>query len=115
MFPTAIVASSADVALPIPRLIRMEMVKRLGATFRQRAVVAIMGIVAVVDVSVEAVWAVKPWTGADKDSAHKPVRPIVAVGSTIIRGVVKIPVRTYRRYSNANRNLRRGHGRRVTE
>jgi len=37
---------------------------------------------------------VKPWTCANEDTAHKPFRAVVAVGSTVIRGVVIVPVGT---------------------
>jgi hypothetical protein len=39
-------------------------------------------------------WPVKPGTCANEDTAHKPFRAVVAVGSTVIRGVVIVPVRT---------------------
>jgi hypothetical protein len=39
-------------------------------------------------------WPVKPRTGANEDTAHEPLRAVVAVGSAGIRGVVIVPVRT---------------------
>jgi hypothetical protein len=64
-----------------------------------------MGIEAVVHMAIEAGMAVKPGTGPDEHAAKKPIRPVVAIGSTVVGSVVKVPVGAHRRYSNADCNL----------
>jgi hypothetical protein len=100
VFPSTIVASIAYVALPIPRLVGVEVVEALLSTARQRTAVAVPRVKAVVDVAKEAVGAVKPGTGSNKHPTHKPVGPIVAVGGTIIGSIVEVPIGAHRRQSN---------------
>jgi hypothetical protein len=69
-----------------------------------------MRIVTVIDVAVEAVRAMEPGASSYEDAAIEPVRPIVAIRSTGIRGVIKIPVRANRRDSNVDGNLSRCYG-----
>jgi hypothetical protein len=76
---TGIVASVANVAVAVARLITLEVVKALRAPSRQRTMVAISRVKAVVDVAIKAVRAVEPWASSKKYSADKPVGPIVAV------------------------------------
>jgi hypothetical protein len=59
----------AYVALPVPRLICVEVVELLFPACRQRSMVAVMRIIAVVDVAVKAVRAVKPGAGSNKHPA----------------------------------------------
>jgi hypothetical protein len=107
MFTAAIVGSIAYVALGIMRLVSLEVVELLSAARGQRSMVAMMRIVAIVDVAIEAVRTVEPGSSSNKYPARKPIRPVVAVGRTVIRSVVEIPVRTHRSHSNVNGNLRR--------
>jgi hypothetical protein len=105
-------ASVAYVAAPISRLVGLEMVEALRPALRHWSGVAVMRIKPVVNMSVKAVRAVKPRTGAQKHSAHKPIGPVVAVRGTVIRGIVEVSVRTHGSYSDvyANRNLSLCHG-----
>ena len=96
-----IVAGRADMPLAIAGLIALEVVERLCSTRGQRAVVAVVRIKAVVYVAVEAVRAVEPRAGADKQAVPaEPVRAIVAVGRAVIRRVVEVSIRTHRRAAN---------------
>jgi hypothetical protein len=110
VFMASIVTCVAYVALPIHRRVRVEVVERLLSALRHRPVVTVMRIVAIINVAVEAVMAMEPGTGSDKNSANEPIRAVIAIGSTVIRGIVKVPVRTHRRDSNVNGNLSRCHG-----
>jgi len=112
VFTSTIVAGVSYMALPIPRLVGMEVVEAPLSTARHRAVVAVPRVKAVVDVAIKAVGAVKPGTGSKKHPAHKPIGPIVAVGGTIIGSIVEIPIGAHRLHSNVDTdgNLGRGCG-----
>src|ERR1700683_3476047 len=107
MFIAAIVGSVASVALPIPRLIGVEVVERLRPAPRHRSVITVTRIVAVVDVAIKAVRAVEPGAGSKKHPAYKPIRPIVAVWRTVIGSIVEVAVGAHRRHSNVDGNLGR--------
>jgi hypothetical protein len=64
-----------------------------------------MRIIAVVDVAVESVTAVKPGASAKKHPANEPIGPIVAVGSTVIWSIVEVPIGAHRGHSNVDGNL----------
>jgi hypothetical protein len=105
-----IMASFAHVASPISRLISLEVVEALRTALRQRPSVTVMRIKPVIDMSVKTVRAVKPRARSKKHPAHKPIRTVVAVRSTVIGGIVEVSVRTYRSwsdvYANCNLSLR---------
>jgi hypothetical protein len=100
-------ASVAYVASPISRLVSLEVVEALRPALRHRSSVTVMRIKAVIDMSVKAVTAMKPRAGSKKHSASKPIRPVVAVRSTVIGGIVEVSVRTHGSHSDvyANGNL----------
>src|SRR5580700_10899499 len=110
MFAGAVMGSSAYVALRIMRLVSLEVVELLASARRQRSMIPVMRIVAVVDVAIKAVGAVEPGAGSEEHPAHKPIRPIVAVGRAIIRSIVEVPVGAHRRHSNVDGNLGRRQG-----
>jgi sulfite exporter TauE/SafE len=105
VFGATIMASVAYVTLPIPRLVCVKVVERRFSAPRQRSNVAVMRIIAVVDVAVEAVRAVKPRASADKHPASEPIGSIVAVGSTVIGRIVEVPIGAHRGHSNVDGNL----------
>jgi hypothetical protein len=109
-FAARIMAGVAYMALSIPRLVPMEVVERLRTALRQRSMVALVRVVAVVDVAVEAAGAVKPRAGSNKHPASKPIGPIVAIRSAVIWLIVEVPIRAPRRHSDADGNLRRPQG-----
>jgi hypothetical protein len=110
VFAAPFVAGVAYVASPVPRFVRVEVTERLLPSLWHRSPVTMMRIVTVIDVAVEAVRAMKPRASPYEDATTEPVRPIVAIRSTRIRGVVKIPVRANRRDSNVDGNLSRCYG-----
>jgi len=95
VFTRRFMAGIAYVASAIPRLVSLEVVEALRPAPGQRSNVTVMGIKAVVDVAVKAVRAVKPGASSKKHPANKPIGPVVAVRSTVIRGIVEVPVRAH--------------------
>jgi hypothetical protein len=110
MFAAPIMGRVACVALPVPRLVCLEVVELLGPALRDRSSVSVMRIISVVDVAIKAVMTVEPGTSSNEYPASEPIRPIVAVGRTVIWGIVEVPVGAHRRHSNVNGNLSRRDG-----
>jgi hypothetical protein len=106
----AFMGSVAYVAAPISRLICLEVVEALRPALRQRSSVTVMRIIPVIDVSVKAVRAVKPRACSKKHPASEPIRPVVAVRSTVIGLIVEVSVRTHGSdadvYANGNLSWR---------
>lgn len=94
MFTTRVMTGVAHVASSVPRLVAMEMVERPLPAAWQRPDVAMMRIIAVVDMTVKMARSMEPGSGSNEHSARKPIGPIVAVGGTVVRGIVKVPVGT---------------------
>jgi hypothetical protein len=105
-------ASIAYVASPIPRLVCLEVVEALRPALRQRSSITVMRIKAVVDMAEKAVRAVKPGASSKKHPANEPIGPVVSVWSTVIWGIVEVPVRTHRGRADvyADGNLGSRHG-----
>lgn len=80
---------------------------RIGvfAVGRIRTVIAMMWIVVVIDVTVEVVRAVEPWSGSNKDAAAEPLRAIVAIRCALVRRVIVVTVGANRRHTNTDGNL----------
>jgi hypothetical protein len=72
--------------------------------------VAVMRVVAVVNVAEKAAVTMKPGAGTNKHSAHKPIGAVVAVRGTVIGSVVEVPIGAHGRHSNVNGNLGRCDG-----
>ena len=107
VFSAAFMPGIPDMPLPIPSLIRMEVVERPFSTLRHRARVAIPRVVPVINVAVKPPPAMKPGPRANEHPAVEPVRPIVPIRRAVIRRVVVVPVRARRRKSDPDLNLRR--------
>ena len=105
-----IVASVPDIAAAVARFVAVEVVELLRSMFRQRTMVALTRVKAVVDMAVEAVRAVEPGAGSKKHPADKPVRSVVAIRRAVIGCVVKVAVGANRSHSDADGNLRRPQG-----
>jgi hypothetical protein len=76
-----------------------------------RAVIAVFGVVVVVDGTAEVLGAVEPGAGSDEDSAGEPLRAVVAVGSAVIgRGSV-VAVWALGGYTDGHADLGLGLGR----
>ena len=98
------------VATPIPRFISMkvgsvDMLVRPLAPFGHRAFVSVVRMEMVIHMAAEVGGAMEPRANTNKDSARKPLRPVVAVWSASIRRGVVVPVRTLGRGSNVDGNL----------
>src|SRR6202012_4328462 len=92
----SIMAGVANVAPSIARFVAMEVIERFRAALRYRSVIAVMRIVAVIDVAVEAVRAMEQRACPEEHAAHEPVGTIVAVRRAVKGSVVKVAVRAYR-------------------
>ena len=103
-----IVIGRACMSAAIARFVAVEVVEGLSAPLRERSVIAVTRIEAVVDVAIEVGWTVEPVARSDEDSVHKPVGPIVAIGRALIRSVVKVAVGTDRLDSKTDGDLGRG-------
>jgi hypothetical protein len=103
-------ASVAYVASPISRLVCLEVVEALRPALRPRSRVTVMRIKPVIHMSVKAVRAVKPRACSKKHPANKPIRPVVAVRSTVIGLIVEVSVGTHGSgadvYANGNLSWR---------
>jgi hypothetical protein len=73
-------------------------------------VVAVIRVVAIVDIAMEVFRAVKPWAGSDKDAIGKPLGAVITVGSTTVRRGLVVTVRTNGRYTDADADLGLGSG-----
>jgi hypothetical protein len=105
-------AGFAYVASSIASFVCLEVVEALRPALRQRSGVTVMRIEPVIDMSVKAARTVKPGASAKKHPAHKPIGPVVAVGSTVVGGIVEVSVRANGSrtdvYADSNLGLRRG-------
>src|ERR1700688_4369033 len=109
MLIARIVTGGAYVTPSIPRLVAMEVVEGFLPATRQRPVITVMRVVPVINMPVEATRAVEPGSGSQKHSADKPVRPVIAVRSAVVRSVVEVSIRAYGGcayvYANADLSL----------
>ncbi len=94
-FTPRFMVSVAYVPSPIARLVSLEVVEALRPALRQRSSVAVMRIKPVIHMSVKAVMAVKPRACSKKHPANEPIRPVIAVRSAVIWGIVEVSVRAY--------------------
>lgn len=92
VFAAAFMAGMADMAVGIARFVSMEVVERLFSAAWHRSMVAMAGIVAVINVTIESTRTMEPGTGSKEDSAVKPIGAVIAVWSAVIRRVVKVAV-----------------------
>lgn len=93
------------VAMEILNVTRMAVRSEVFAALGVIAMVSVVTIEVIVDVSPEAPVTVEPWTCTDEDAACEPLGPVVAIGSTFIRRVVEITVGTDWRRPDLDRDL----------
>jgi hypothetical protein len=105
VFSGPVMAGVAYMALPVPRLVCVKVVKRLLPAMRHRSGIAVMRVVAVVYVTIKAVMTVKPWASADEYPVTVPIRPVISIDGTVIRSVVVIPVGTSRLNTDVDTEL----------
>ncbi|HTC34880.1 MAG TPA: hypothetical protein VK724_15995 [Bryobacteraceae bacterium] len=72
---------------------------------RHGALITVFRMKMVVDVAAEIGSAMEPWTGADKNISTKPLRAVVAGGSTGVGRDIVIAVRTIRGWSYVDGDL----------
>lgn len=75
------------------------------STRRQRPMIAMPIIKAMIYVSIEAVRAMEPGTGADKNAPRKPLRSVITIRCAIVRRNLIVPVGANGRFSDTDRNL----------
>jgi hypothetical protein len=110
VFTPRIMAGVAYMTLSIASLVAAKVVELLLPTAWQRPIVSVMGVKAVVNVTIKAAWTVKPGTCSEEYTADKPIGAVVSIGSAVIRLVVEVPVGAHGSHSNIDSNLRRPHG-----
>ena len=90
----------------------IETLSRFGfiATGWPWAVIAVLRMEAVIYVSTEVGWAMKPRASPNEDATRKPFRVIVAVGGALVRRDIVVSVRTHRRNSDLDVYLSLCHG-----
>ena len=108
-FPPGVMPGIADVTLAIAGFVAMKVIERPMATSWQGATIPVSWIKAIVHVTVETWTTMEPRTSANKDSAGKPVWPIVAIRSAIVRCIVEVPIgaRGWPTHADPNADLRR--------
>jgi uncharacterized cupredoxin-like copper-binding protein len=67
--------------------------------------IAVIRMKVIVYMTAEVIGAMKPRAGTDEDSAAKPLRAIVAVGSTAVRSSVIISIRAVWSYTDVDADL----------
>lgn len=82
--PARIVTGIACMALSIPRFVAMEVIESPFPALGKRPRISMMRIVTVVYMAVEAMRTMEPRTSSDENSAHEPIRSVVAIGRTVI-------------------------------
>jgi hypothetical protein len=97
---TSASSMGGSMAQPIAHFISMKVVESPVSTLWKRAVVPMSRVETIVHVAVEAMGAVEPGTGSDKDTAVEPFRPVVSVRGAAIWSIVEVTVWTSRRYSD---------------
>src|ERR1035437_1384743 len=106
-FAPVAVAIAHFISFEVRNLIEAPRGLGLLATSGLWTVIAVFRMEAVVYMTLETFMAVKPRTGANEDSTRKPLRAVIAVGSTIIGSGVIVPIGTLGRDSNLDSNLSR--------
>lgn len=94
-----------DVASAISRLVAVKVVVCLISACGQRSLISVMRVKPVIDVAGKVGRAMEPRACSNKHPAHKPIRPIVAVGCAIVWGIREVPVGAHGRHSNVDGNL----------
>jgi hypothetical protein len=107
VFPARIVTGVSNVPTSIARFVALEVVEGFRAAPRERSVIAVTRIVAVVDVAVKAGMAVEPGASSDKHTAIEPIWSVVAVGCAVVGFIVEVAIGAPRRHANTDRDLGR--------
>ena len=106
-FPMEIMSCIAFLPGSIDGAIALEMIERLCTTIRVRTAVSEVRVIAIIHMPIKPTRPAKPRSRTDKDAAVEPVRTVVAIRRTVVRGIVVVPVWTRGRNPDIKRNLRR--------
>jgi hypothetical protein len=116
--PTRLFLAATNVATSIPHFISckvrtIDTFCRLGflASFWEWALVAVIRMETVIDVTLKVTSAVIPRASANEAVPVKPLWTVVARGGTAIRSGVIVTIGTCRGYSDADAHLSLGFGR----
>ena len=95
-------------AVNIMHRVSVKLCPALGWMFSpcwKRPVIAVSIVEMMVYMPVKVLWAVKPRSRADENTARKPLRSVVTVRRAVIRRSLIIAIRTNRRLSDTDCNL----------
>jgi hypothetical protein len=84
----------SGVTVSITCFISAETIEGMFAAFRERAVITVTRIVAIIYVAIETVMTVEPGSCSDEDAVQEPIGAVVAVGCTIVWRIVEIAIGT---------------------
>jgi hypothetical protein len=106
-FAFGYVAASIAHFVPLEVCNFVDTLSRFGsiATVWGWAVIAMLRMVAVIHVAVEAFSTVKPRASANEDAPGKPFRAVIAVRGTIVGSGIVVTVGTFRRDSDVDAHL----------
>ncbi len=82
------------------------MLDRMFSSRRKWPMISMAIVEVMIHVPVEMLRPMEPGSGSDENAACEPLGAIVAIGSAIVRRLLIVPIRTYRRRSDFYRNLR---------
>jgi hypothetical protein len=105
VFVAPVMSRITRVAMLIVRRIGMEAVERVFPAFGERSMVAVVRIVALVDMAIKPMMSVEPGAGPNEYPSSEPIRTIVAVGCTVIRSIRKVAVGAHWSHPNVDRHL----------
>jgi hypothetical protein len=103
-----VLLSATHMAAPITHFISFEVgnfidgPRGLFSWVWRGAFISVFRMEMIVYVTMEVIRTMKPWASANENTARKPFRPVVAVGSTAIRRGVIVTVRAVGGRSNAD-------------
>ncbi len=100
-----VVAAAPLISVKVSAIIGAEM-STISAT-RELTAIAMAWIEAIIDIAVEASWAAVPGARSEENAIVKPLRAVIAVRSTVVRGVIEIAVRTDRRWTDVDAKIQR--------
>ncbi len=105
VFAAPVMWRSTRVAMLIVRRVRLEAVERVLPAFRQRSMVAVARIVALVDMAIKPMRSVEPGAGPDEYPSSEPIRTIVAIRCTVIRSIREVAVGANWSHPDVDRHL----------
>src|SRR6266567_2121017 len=103
----ATAVAAADVAVSITHFVSTKVIEGPVSTPWKRTVIAVMWIKVVIHVAEEAMCAMEPRTGSEKDAPVEPLRPVIPVRGAAVWGVVEVAVRANRLRPDIDRDLSR--------